>query len=75
MRKLVLRLARENPRRAYPRIAGELLKMGLRVPPSTGGCWPSFKLHVSGRLRWNSYGTERAQLGAKVRVAKAAKTA
>jgi hypothetical protein len=34
-RKLVLRFARENPRWGYPRIAGELLKLGLRVSPST----------------------------------------
>jgi putative transposase len=35
LRELVLRFARENPRWAYPRIAGELLKLGLRVSPST----------------------------------------
>lgn len=35
MRRLVLRFARENPRWGYPRIAGELLKLGLRVSPST----------------------------------------
>jgi transposase InsO family protein len=31
----VLRFARENPRWGYPRVAGELLKLGLRVSPST----------------------------------------
>jgi putative transposase len=35
MRELVLRLARENPRWGYPRIAGELLKLGVHVSPST----------------------------------------
>jgi putative transposase len=35
LRELVLRFARENPRWGYPRIAGELLKLGLRVSPST----------------------------------------
>ena len=34
-RELVLRLARENPRWGYSRIAGELLKLGLTVSPST----------------------------------------
>src|SRR5205823_348926 len=32
---LVLRRARENPRWGYPRIAGELLKLGLPISPST----------------------------------------
>ena len=31
----MLRLARENPRWGYPRIAGELLKLGMHVSPST----------------------------------------
>jgi putative transposase len=31
----VLRLARENPRWGYPRIAGELQKLGLRVSSSS----------------------------------------
>jgi len=35
IRLLVLRFARENPRWGYPRIAGELQKLGLRVSPST----------------------------------------
>jgi putative transposase len=35
LRQLVLRLARDNPRWGSPRIAGELLKLGLRVSPST----------------------------------------
>jgi putative transposase len=35
VRALVLRFARENPRCGYPRIAGELCKLGLRVSPST----------------------------------------
>jgi putative transposase len=35
IRQLVLRFARENPRWGYPRIAGELRKLGLRVSPST----------------------------------------
>jgi hypothetical protein len=35
IRQLVLRFARENPRWGYPRIAGELLKLGLRISPST----------------------------------------
>src|SRR6266536_1891763 len=33
--ELVLRLARENPRWGYQRIAGELNKLSLRVSPST----------------------------------------
>src|SRR5207244_13171771 len=35
LRELVLRFARENPRWGYPRIGGELLKLGLCVSPGT----------------------------------------
>src|SRR5205814_2443053 len=35
VRELVLRLAREHPRWGYPRIAGQLLKLGVRISPST----------------------------------------
>ena len=35
LRELVLRLARENPRWGYQRLAGELLKLGFRISPST----------------------------------------
>jgi putative transposase len=35
LRELVLRLARENPRWGYQRIAGEVMKLGFGISPST----------------------------------------
>jgi putative transposase len=35
LRELVLRLARENPRWGYQRIADELIKLGFCLSPST----------------------------------------
>lgn len=35
LRELVLRLVRENPRWGYQRIAGELIKLGFGLSPST----------------------------------------
>jgi putative transposase len=35
LRELVLRLARENPRWGYQRIVGELIKLNVRLSPST----------------------------------------
>ena len=35
MIELICRLARENPRRAYQRIAGELAGLGVQVSPTT----------------------------------------
>jgi putative transposase len=35
LRELVLRLARENPRWGYQRIAGELIKLGFHLSPTT----------------------------------------
>jgi putative transposase len=35
LRELVVRLARENPRWGYQRIAGELIKLGFHLSPTT----------------------------------------
>jgi putative transposase len=41
LRELVLRLARENPRWGYQRIAGDLIKLGFRISPSRSGACSS----------------------------------
>jgi putative transposase len=58
-RDLVLRLARENPRWGYQRIAGELLKLGFRISPSTvrrllaaAGLEPAPRRHA---VRWPTF--------------------
>jgi putative transposase len=48
IRQLVLRFARENAGWGYPRIAGELLKLGLRVSPSTVRSLRVFCVSVGG---------------------------
>jgi len=56
LRELVLRLAGENPGWGYQRIAGELIKLGFRLSPSTvrrllasAGLEPAPRRHV---VRW-----------------------
>jgi hypothetical protein len=39
IRELVLRLPRENPRRGYPRIVGELKGLGIAVSATTVRAW------------------------------------
>ena len=64
LRDLVLRLARENPRWGYQRIAGELIKLGFRLSPSTvrrllasAGLTPAPR---RGALSWSAFLSQQA---------------
>ena len=64
LRDLVLRLARENPRWGYQRIAGELIKLGFRLSPSTvrrllasAGLTPAPR---RGALSWSAFLRQQA---------------
>ena len=62
LHKLVLRLARENPRWGYQRIAGELLKLGFRLSPSTiGRLLASARLEPRrGAVSWRAFLSQQA---------------
>lgn len=64
LHQLVLRLARENPRWGYQRIAGELLKLGFRLSPSTiGRLLASARLEPAprrGAVSWRAFLSQQA---------------
>ena len=64
LRELVLRLARENPKRGYRRIHGELVGLGVRIAPST--IWRILRQHGvepaprRGELGWREFLRQQA---------------